>query len=221
MANDSKRSLHLCKSTWCMLSLVLLMLLLLLLAWCSSSFADWYAETCFLRISRVCAHIFGWIPCSVGEILIGAAIALVVLGPVAYLLCIIFCHKKHRRITWCFGRAVGWILTAIFVTETCCCFLLYHATPIGTRDFGQRDDYTEQELLALYSDLIDTANDLAAQVARDDNGDFLLQDDLVETAHAVMQKLGEIYPQFQGSYPLPKKIRVSYLMSQIEPLPKS
>lgn len=206
--------LRLRKSTWCIFALMLLMGFFNLLAWCSTAFSDWYAETCFPQISRVFAHVFGWIPFSIGEILIGIAIFLVIAGPIAYLLCMLLCKGRRKHISYLFGRIAGWILTTIFVTETCCCFILYHATPFGTRYFQQRT-YTGLDLLALYNDLIDTANTLATQVARDDNGNFILQDDLTETAHAAMQKLGETYPQFRGSYPLPKKICASYLMSQM------
>lgn len=202
------------KSTWIMLALMVGMILLNLLAWCNSAFSNWYAEFCFPHLSRVFSHLYGWIPFSVGEVWIAIAILIGVGGLISYPICMIICKGKRKGISFLFGRIYGWIVTAIFVTETCCCFLLYHATPFAQRYYQART-FTGQDLLALYSELIDTANELAPQVARDADGYFVLQDDLVETAHAAMQKLGETYPQFRGSYPLPKPIHASYLMSQM------
>lgn len=202
------------KSTHCMIAVILLMILLNLLAWCSTSFSDWYAETVFPQLSRIFSRFCGWIPFSVGEVLIAIALFLVVALPLAFVLCMIFARGKRWKISCGFGRAVGWILTYILVTETCNCFILYHATPFGERYFQMRD-YTGQELLILYSDLVETANELAPQVQRNENGSFVLQDDLYETANAAMQKLGETYSQFQGNYPQPKEIGASYIMSQM------
>ena len=202
------------KSTWIMLALMVGMILLNLLAWCNSAFSNWYAEFCFPHLSRVFSHLYGWIPFSVGEVWIAIAILIGVGGLISYPICMIICKGKRKGIGFLFGRIYGWIVTAIFVTETCCCFLLYHATPFAQRYYQART-FTGQDLLALYSELIDTANELAPQVARDADGYFVLQDDLVETAHAAMQKIGETYPQFRGSYPLPKPIHASYLMSQM------
>lgn len=202
------------KSTRCMIFIILFMALLNLLAWCSTPFSNWYAETFFPYLSRFFSKLCGWIPYSVGEVLIAAALFLIIALPLSYVLCMIFIRGKRWKISCCFGRIVGWILTYILVSETCNCFILYHAMPFGERYFQMRD-YTGQELLILYSDLVETANELASQVQRDENGYFVLQDDLYETANAAMQKLGETYPQFQGNYPRPKEIKASYVMSQM------
>lgn len=209
-----KKRFVLRKGTRVMLGVILLMLLLNLLAWCSTPFSDWYAEKAFPCISRVFSQICGWSTISFGEIMIGIAILLLAVLPVSYLILMLLKKGVRRRITCCYGRIIGWILTYILVTETCNCFVLYHATPFGERYFSNQE-YTGQDLLMLYTDLAETANTLAGQVSRDDNGDFVLQDDLYETAEAAMQKLGETYPQFQGEYPKPKAIRASYLMSQM------
>ena len=212
--SKTRKSLSLRKSTRCMIAVILLMVLLNLLAWCSTSFSDWYAETVFPRLSRTFSRFCGWISFSVGEVLIAIALFLVIALPLAFVLCMIFARGKRWKVSCGFGRAVGWILTYILVTETCNCFILYHATPFGERYFRMRD-YTGQELLTLYSDLVETANTLAVQVQRDENGCFVLQDDLYETANAAMQKLGETYSQFRGNYPQPKEIGASYIMSQM------
>ncbi len=202
------------KRTWVMLSVVALMLLLNLLSWCSVSFSDWYAEKLFPQISRVFSRIFGWSAVSFGEVMIGIAIALAVILAVTFLALMLIKRGKRWRIACCYGRIIGWILTYILVTETCNCFVLYHATPFGERYFSPQV-YTGQDLLELYVDLAETANQLAPQVARDSDGNFVLQDNLYETANAAMQRLGETYPQFRGYYPKPKAIHASYLMSQM------
>lgn len=207
-----KHSLH--KSTKCMLAIVLAMVLINLLAWCSTSFSDWYTEQLFPKISRFLSHLCGWIPFSVGEIMIAIGLVLLFLLPLSFLICMIFAKNKRWKIACGYGRTIGWIATYILVTETCNCFALYHATPFAERYYQPRN-YTGQELLILYSDLVETANTLSTQVQRDANGKFVLSDDLYETAIASMQKMGETYPQFQGYYPKPKAIRASYYMSQM------
>lgn len=202
------------KRTLVMLGIAALMFLLNLLAWCSISFSNWYAEAAFPRISFIFSHVFGWSDISFGEIMIGIAVGLTVLLPISYGILMLVKKGSRWKITCGYGRFIGWILAYILVTETCNCFMLYHATPFSEKYFHVRE-YTGQDLLALYVDLAETANELAPQVARDSDGYFVLQDDLYETASKAMQKLGEKYPQFQGNYPKPKKIRASYLMSQM------
>lgn len=200
------------KSTWVMLSIVLCMVLLNGIAWCSRGFSDWYARQVFPAVSQVLSHVFGWTDLSFGELMIGVGIFLVVALPVSYLVLMLKKKDCRRKITYCYGKIVDWILIFILCTETMNCFLLYHATPLAEY---HEEVYTGQDLLALYVDLAERANVLAPQVQRDAAGKFVLQDDLYETAAEAMNGLGEIYPQFRGYYPQPKRIRASYLMSQM------
>ncbi len=200
------------KSTRCMLGIILAMLLLNLVAWCSTTFSDWYANRIFPKISCIFSFVWGWVPFSVGEVMIALAILLTLVGLIAWIVCMVIRHGKRWNSTCFWGRIAGWLLTLILVTETCNCFILYHATPFSEAYFDVRE-YTGQELLTLYTDLLETANELSEQVARDADGNFVLQDDLYETAQAAMQTLGDTYPIFQGNYPQPKAIHASYLMS--------
>jgi len=202
------------KSTWIMLAIVLGMLFLNLIAWCSTSFSDWYAEDIFPTISRIFSHVWGELPFSVGEIMIGLAIVMCIGGLITWIILLFVRKGKRRQISAVFGKVAGWILTFILVTETCNCFILYHVTPFAEKYFQTRN-YTGQELLILYTDLVEIANDLGEQVSRDADGNFILTDDLYETAQTAMQNLGETYPALQGYYPKPKAIQSSYLMSQM------
>lgn len=201
-------------STRCMLIIVALMIVLNVVAWCSTTFSDWYAETVFPAISRVFSQIWGHLSFSVGEIMIAIAILLVIGGLITWIILMIFKKGKRWKISCIFGRIAGWILTFVFVTETCNCFVLYHATSFGEKYFTVQT-YTNEELLTLYTDLVDIANDLSTQVERDEDGNFILQDDLYTTASKAMQNLGQTYTFLQGEYPLPKPIAASYLMSQM------
>ncbi|MBQ7012743.1 MAG: DUF3810 domain-containing protein [Oscillospiraceae bacterium] len=196
-------------------SICLCMVLLNVLARLSTPFSDWYADTIFPVLSGLWSGLTGAVPFSVGEVLLVIGVLALVLVPVSFLV-LMLSMKPHRRLIRCiYGQVVGWVLTWILSVESLHFFLLYHTTPFGDRYYPDASDtYSNAEVLAVYEALILDVNEAAKNVARDENGQFILTDDLQTEAKAAMQKLGETYPRYSGNYPDAKPIYHSFFMTQ-------
>lgn len=179
----------------------------------SKSFADFYAAHIFPYLSTPYAFISGLLPFSLGEILIVAALLLFVIGIPVMIILLIFAKKKRKKVASFSLTAAVWILAFVAVTQSFNCFSLYGCTRFSERYFSGSEHDNEQ-LKQLYSMLIDEANELAAEVPRDENDRFTLTIDATKECRKAMKKASADYPQLKGYYPRPKPILFSYFMSQ-------
>ncbi|MCD8188261.1 MAG: DUF3810 domain-containing protein [Ruminococcus sp.] len=195
------------------LCILALMAILNAVSWLSTSFADFYVLHIFPFLTNTFSFISGLFPFSIGEIMIIIAILLIVIGiPLSIILLIV--RRKSRRKTSGIVTLISlWIVTFVVTTETLNCFIMYHCTPFSERYFDS-SEHTRSQLLELYEIIIDESNELADQVARDDNGCFVLTDDVDEYAKAAMKAASSQYSQLSGYYPDAKPIINSYFMSQ-------
>lgn len=191
-----------------------ILLLLNILARCSRAFSDWYISHIFPVFSDFWAGIAGAFPFSVGEVLICLAVLIGIPAIAAFPLLVGFLKKHRRRILCIYGSFFGWILTWIFTALTLHFFILYQCTPIGELYYPDTPEtYTAQEIRPVIKHMIAEANALAEVVSRDENGNFILTDDLQTEAKAAMQEIAPEFPQFAGNYPDAKAIHFSYVMS--------
>ena len=176
-------------------------------------FADFYTDNIFHFISVPFAFISGLFPFSVGEVLIITGLLCVGIGIPLMIILLIFRKKSRKKISafsLCFAL---WVLAFVSVTESLNCFIMYGCTRFSERYF-QSKEHPKEELVALYSVLIDKCNDLSAEVPRDEHNRFELTIDPQEQAVKAMKKAAEKYPQLSGYYPKAKPIQFSYFMSQ-------
>lgn len=190
------------------------MLILNIIARCSRTCSDWYVSHIFPVLSGFWSRISGVFPFSVGEVLICLAVIIGVPGLLAFPFLMGFV-KPHRRTILCiYGNVLGWILTWLFTVLTLHFFILYQCTPIGEQYYPDApESYTAAEARPVIEHMIAETNALAEIVPRDENGYFILTDDLQSGAKAAMQDLSADFPQFAGYYPDAKPIHFSYIMS--------
>ena len=203
------------KADMVLIFIYLLMIILNAASWLSTAFSDWYAG----KILPVWVNIFSRassvIPFSLGEIMIIAAVVIVVAGTIAYILLMIFGKGKRKKISFTALRIFLWIMAFIVTTETMNCFIMYHCTPFSDEYFSEApEEYPTESLVKLYEIVVNNLNELSDEVERDENGGFILTDDLYKTASDSMRKLSGEYPQLSGYYPEPKKIMFSGFFSQ-------
>jgi hypothetical protein len=190
------------------------MLILNVTAWISSGFSDFYVMHIFPYISDSVSFITGLVPFSIGEIMIIVGILVVVIGIPLFIVLLIIKKNAWKTICSITTAIAMWIITFIFTTETLNCFIMYHCTSFSERYFTSSDTHTKEELTELYGILIDECNQLAEVVNRDENGSFILTDDVEKGASEAMKKAALQYTQLKGYYPRPKPIAFSYIMSQ-------
>lgn len=198
----SRRSSRIIAGMWGFL------LLFNLLARCSRSFSDWYAGTVFPFFSRLWSCITGLFSFSVGERLIVAGIILLVLCLISFPVCM--CFSWRKRAAAMYGMILGWILTWLFTVLTFHFFVLYQCTPLGEGGAS----YSAEEFLEVTRSLAEEANALSDAVARDENGYFVLTDDLRTSVDAALETLSRDFPRLGGKNPPAKPIDHSYFFSQ-------
>ncbi len=173
--------------------------------------ADWYIAQIFPHISGFWSRLTGLVPFSLGEWMILLGIALAVFGTIAFLLGMLFARKHRKQLASRVGAVCAGILTWVFVVVTMHFLVLYQGTGLRSQETGT---FTNEEVLSVCALLVEGANAEATQVARDDNGHFVLQTELMPEAKRCMARLAETYPQFRGWYPDAKPIHHSYFFSQ-------
>lgn len=195
--------------------LIAAMILLNIIARLSRGFSDFYVTKIFPVISTPLSFVSGIFPFSVGEIMIIAAILLVIIGVPTAILLFIFKKKSRAATAKTALLSLLWITAFVITSETMNCFIMYRCTPFSERYFSSKQ-HTEEELLSLYEILINEANELSEQVPRDENNHFYITCDIDREAKAAMKKAAKDYPQLKGYYPDAKPIMFSYFMSQAD-----
>ncbi|MCI7767260.1 MAG: DUF3810 domain-containing protein [Oscillospiraceae bacterium] len=178
----------------------------------STSAADFYMRHIFAPLSDIISAAVGLLPFSLGEILIALGIILLIAAP---FIVIIGAVKKKRKLLSGFGIFFGWVLIYIIVTETLNCFVLYRTTEFSPKyhHSAGAEGFTMSQLSGLCEEVIQNANELSAQVSRDENGDMLVPDNLDDIAEGAMNLLAEEYPELGGIYPKPKRINGAVMTS--------
>lgn len=201
-------------SLWVMLGLWVLMGLILLAAHLSRSLTDWYIAHIFPLISGFWSRISGIFPFSVGEWMIVAGVAMVLLFLIGMPLILIFGRVRRKALAGFVLRFYGWVITCVFCVVTMRFLVQYQGTQLSQT--LQNTTYSNQQVLDVYQKLIEAAEAESAYVHRDENGHFILADrsNLIPEAKACMARLGETYPQFKGYYPDAKPIYHAYFFTQ-------
>lgn len=200
----------------CILLLFLLITVIHAIAWNSRVFADWYRLYVFPVLTGLPARLSGLFRGSVGEVLIGAGICLVILEIV---LLPFFLIQRSRLYRYRFRnvRLVCWILLYIYGTETLHCYVLYHATTLEEQYFNQAAAYGAKDLVNAYVQVVTKANELSEKVKRTADGTAVYHGtlgQLYQDCVLAMRRQGKTYPYLAGYYPNPKPIHASYFMSQ-------
>ncbi|MGN0638209.1 MAG: DUF3810 domain-containing protein [Huintestinicola sp.] len=178
----------------------------------SPSAADFYMKRIFAPLSDIISSAVGILPFSLGEILIALGILLLIATPFAV---VIGAVKKKKRFLKGFGIFFGWVLIYIIFTETFNCFVLYRTTEFSPKYHNSAGaaGFTKEQLSTLCEETILSANALAEEISRDENGDMLLPDNFDSIAERAMNILSEEYPELKGVCPDPKKINGAVMTS--------
>ena len=202
------------KTTVIMLCIIGLMVFINLLARFCRPAADFYIAHIFPLISGFWSRISGLLPFSLGEWMIAAGIVLLVMLVPGYLLLLAIVKKDSRpKAAGIYGQVYGWIFTWLSVVITLHFTVLYQGSSLS-RTLGDVT-YEDAEVLGVVQELVDRANEEALLVARDEDGDFVMTDELMPEAKHCIQRLAVSYPQFRGWYPDAKPIYHSYFFSEM------
>ncbi len=185
---------------------------LLACAWRINGFADWWAAHVFRWWTAAVGTIFGLFPFSVAEFVLYALIIWA-----AGSLCIAFRQtfigQKMRKSEVSHFLLVASVLWFLFVT---CSGINYQRTSFAESMEMEAEAYTLTELKGTSLWLTQKVNEYAALMERDEDGVMCLSLSLAETgqlAAQAMEALGDTYPLLSGSYPSPKPVIFSRILS--------
>lgn len=206
---------------------VLLGLVLLLNLFCfSPAFCDWYVVYVFPLWLDTYGRFSDLFPFSLGQVLIGAGILLVLAAAVLlpFTLVSLWKYRKMRgaerrqglflRFSGGFYRVFLYILLLTALLMTLNCSIPYRCSRLTISD---REDYTIGELRKLRNYLVEQCNAYAQQFPRDAQGRlavFVSVREMDEASRRAMQDLADRYPRLGGYYPDMKPVFHSQLMVQ-------
>ena len=192
-------------------------ILLNITAWLSTPFCDFYISKIFPIWVNTYGRFTALFPFSVGELMLVAAVLLVVAVLLSLPVCLWKLLRRHRNTGGLlqFYRVCAWILLFVLLIMTLNCTLLYHGSTFNEKYFGKlTDTYTLENLIAVRNEVVEQCNRLAGEMDRAENGDILYEGDMKAEAIRCMQSLGETYGGLSGYYPRPKALLLSDLMCQ-------
>jgi hypothetical protein len=220
------------KYKWVIIYLCILVMILLLniAARNSSDFCNWYIS-CVLPIGvNTLGRVMGWIPFSVGEVLIGVgvlwgSVAVVLTGIQLIRVCISLGRSFHTpstkpiaqltqsrfyRFIKRFDLALAWTGLAVLLLCTLNGFMLYHGDTFAQMYFPSHGEtYSLEELTYVRNYVVEQCNRLSALIERDEAGNPIYRGDMKDAAITAMQHLGETYSRLDGYYPKPKALITS------------
>lgn len=192
-------------------------ILLNITAWLSTPFCDFYISKVFPIWVNTYGRFMALFPFSVGELMLVAAVLLVVAVLLSLPVCLwkLFRRRRNTGGLLQFYRVCAWILLFVLLIMTLNCTLLYHGSTFNEKNFGKMTDtYTLEDLIAVRNEVVEQCNRLAGEMDRAENGDILYEGDMKAEAIRCMQSLGEAYGGLSGYYPRPKALLLSDLMCQ-------
>lgn len=187
-------------------------LLLLYAARRSAGMADWYSEHIYRKLVGTVGRISGLFSFSLSEA--GLYILVICLGIWAARTMLRVLRRQEGK-TAALRFATGIFLMAgiLFFLYTINCGINYERTSFSESEGIQTKEYTVQELEEVCRWLTGEVNESAGLVSRNEDKVMMLDEGLKEGAVSAMQSLGEIYPDLEGYYPVPKGLKNSWILS--------
>lgn len=205
-----------------LLGIYVLVVLINMQARYRKGFGDKIRQGIFQLTQYVQGHISSLFPFSVGEIMLGLAVLLVVAAAVLFgILCINRAagqwdkSLKLRSFAGRYYYSLLWIIGIVSVVMSTNCFALYHCSSFQDNYIQTAPrDYTVGELALVRDYVVKQCNELAEEFERDEAGYIVYEGSMEKRAAAEMSRLGETYPLLSGYYPAPKTFALSGFFSQ-------
>jgi hypothetical protein len=196
----------------------------------SAAFCNWYIENVLPIGVNTLGRVMGWIPFSVGELLIGAGMvwgglvvvfSLIQAGMVCYSLYMHLGSDKRAsviglgqtvffRFVRRFDLGLAWAGLVVLLLCTLNGFMLYHGDTFAQMYFpAQGESYSLEELTRVRNFVVEQCNQLSALVDRDSEGNPVYRGDMKEAAISARQHVGLTYSRLEGYYPKPKALIAS------------
>lgn len=177
--------------------------------------AEWYSSRVYHPAAAAISGVTGRVPFSLAEF----GLYLLIL---AFLFSVIYTIRNiiksgspgRRLLSWLSGICLAASLLAFF-------FMLggginYHRVSFSEKSGIAAEPCAVEDLSRICSWLTEEVNTRSSQVARNENGVMILSRPEGPDAAAAMENLGTMFPDLSGSYPQPKKVFFSQILSRLD-----
>ena len=177
--------------------------------------AEWYSDRIYRPAAAAVSGLTGRVLFSLAEFGLYLLILLLLFSVVYTIRKIIRNGSAGRRLlSWLSGICLAASLLAFF-------FMLgaginYHRVSFSEKAGIAAEPCTAEDLSRICSWLTREVNARSTQVTRDENGVMTLTRPEGPDAAAAMENLGTVFPDLSGSYPMPKKVFFSQILSSLD-----
>ncbi|MDO4473697.1 MAG: DUF3810 domain-containing protein [Eubacteriales bacterium] len=186
--------------------------LLLLLARQNREWSEWYATHVYRDIVDVIGRVSGCFPFSVVEMLLYLVIVISVVNIARIVAAVVRKKDWKDRTKEVFTHV--WVFASVLsLLYTLNCGINYQRKTFSELEGLEMSSYSVEELKMVCQILTDDVNTYTDVINRNEQGVMILDGHEKEQASEAMEKLGEIYPEFAGEYPLPKPLAGSWILS--------
>ena len=187
-------------------------LILLTISRLSGSFAQWYGTHLYQVWVNIVGRFMNLFPFSVVEVLLYLLILVLAVTAVRLIIRLILKKDGATEISSWFSNL---FLTAaiLFFLYVLNCGINYNRISFSNSADIQAVEYTADELKEICRWLTGEVNVRADEMNRDEAGVMQLTDATRTEAVAVMEALGEDYPELAGYYPKPKGLIFPWILS--------
>lgn len=193
------------------IDVLILIIILNYFAWKSREFCDFYVTDVYPLWVRTYGKLTALTKASVGEWMIIVLICYLMISIVMIIPSFMLRGKRGGHIIKCYYLVGLHLILPVILIMTLNCTILYHCTKMT--ESVETEDHTE-EIVQIYSILLEHAEELSTLVTRDMEGNVLYTGDMKEDAILYMQNLESDYSRLGGFYPITKDIRNSWFLSQ-------
>ena len=185
----------------------------------STVFATSYSDNVYPYFVRTIGFAFSALPFSVFELLIIAAIILLLFCIIKLIVLLCRYHKKPTRFIFRY-HLKKYLLNLVCIVLVCLmvysltCGVNYYRLPFSVCANFKAEKHTDEDLKKLCRILIEQANEYSRKIPLDENGHFTTGEiDLSKTAAVAMEDLSVKYPCLSDYYPNAKPVFFSKVMS--------
>lgn len=175
-------------------------------------FSQWYVTTLYPLYVGSVGRLSGIFPFSVVEILLYTLILGIILSAF-YTVAKIIRERRLAQPLLSWGSGIFLTGGILFAWYAVGCGVNYHRTSFSQEAGIEEVVYGTQELTEACAWLAGEVNGRSPLVTRDENGIMILEDGELDAAVAAMSALGENFPGLSGTYPKPKPVAVSEILS--------
>lgn len=218
MIKDCKKLLR--KKRLYLLLLLPLGLLLTLVAQNSPAFAEWYATTVYVWISKAGNFISSLVPFSVGEWVVYALILVLLASMILFAVHIVRRKEERKKRTVLYFLHLCCVASVLYFLFVVNCGLNYYRYPFAEISGLGVHASSVEELTGLCEELVQQATDLRSQVKEDASGvmtsSFDSHYEQAQAARACYDRLSERFPTLLAGYGPPKPVLWSRGMSYLQ-----